>query len=994
TPFTAVNQNGTTRFPYKGCAETKSQCVHSGIENPFEEGIYLFRDSFYLNGSYYCDGAVWYGIFDSKKYCKKAGFEWDKRTKTCCGDAENENYIQGADKTFACCQSLDYTSENGKCVALRQCGNEVLDNGEQCEPPESDNNNYCVQSSESCEGPKLGIRSDKGYCNSKCRCEKTELEYSCVKGKCGAGCANDLDCEKGTRCDPQSCSCTSKKFCGDGILQQKNDFGQKEECEPSGSDENRYCKVEACKDKKSIEQSPGINAGDYSYAPCKGDCTCDYSVEYKCQKNVCGSECNDDGSGCENGLSCDINSCLCKESDICGNGICEGDEEKSCPEDCNKYECPYRITLDFDKNSYVLNDSEKITVRAFGINNNLMADVKFDLDILINNIFIGSSSYSTMDGEFAIDRKITNSAPSGSHTYIAKTRVPSCSVVVDSKIINVYVKNPYTIPPNQFNLSRFEFLTPDFNVTYDRAQGAVCGDNSVTYGEACEGYGVCRSSYGCDYENRVFDTPELCNGCSCPQDTKSEKNGFSYCQSCKTCGDGELNCNEECENGTKSFGNICRFGRVYDRVDVCSACAWEDDGPFSDEIVDDCKCDCNQEQSGSCVNGNYLEFNSDYYSGCTEGECNECSCADTYTKDTDNDGTEDKCEEELCANGIDDNDNGFVDEGKCQWYSCSQCGYGFFNFCTRTECAKFTQGCFFSEYSTKIFSKPGYETGRCNTCGGVSFCSEYGKDLKTCNSDPCGLGKCSYNGTACCTDSDSDKICDLGDNCPDIYNAGQEDDDRDGNGNTCDACPNEQALFTPQNFTEGNCSDGIDNDCDNLKDCQDSDCKGILECCQSSKDCRQDNCILENCINNKCDYLERNLCDNSECKKGQYCDLSGKCTKKDESAEICLFCTNDNLPSGYSRTVSFGTFFTEKSKSKETFCCGDEDSEYYLSNPKFRKSGCCKSGTDCVDEKGICHYSGELSVNQSRICIDGNFIDCGLNQTECINHKQTLQSIK
>ncbi len=64
--------------------------------------------------------------------------------------------------------------------------------------------------------------------------------------------------------------------------------------------------------------------------------------------------------------------------------------------------------------------------------------------------------------------------------------------------------------------------------------------------------------------------------------------------------------------------------------------------------------------------------------------------------------------------------------------------------------------------------------------------------------------------TVCRPDTDGDGICDLLDNCPNIYNPGQEDIDGDGRGNACDNCPT--IANTDQADLDG---DGIGNVCDN-----------------------------------------------------------------------------------------------------------------------------------------------------------------------------------
>ena len=55
-------------------------------------------------------------------------------------------------------------------------------------------------------------------------------------------------------------------------------------------------------------------------------------------------------------------------------------------------------------------------------------------------------------------------------------------------------------------------------------------------------------------------------------------------------------------------------------------------------------------------------------------------------------------------------------------------------------------------------------------------------------------------GSGACTDSDSDTVPDVLDNCPSNPNPGQANADGDGRGDACDACPDE-----PGSFTNGGC---------------------------------------------------------------------------------------------------------------------------------------------------------------------------------------------
>ena len=72
------------------------------------------------------------------------------------------------------------------------CGDNNVDIGfEQCELPNTNNSNYCNQTTEKCSGKKTAIRDAFGNCNSICGCvEDSFSPYQCIVGKCGAECVN------------------------------------------------------------------------------------------------------------------------------------------------------------------------------------------------------------------------------------------------------------------------------------------------------------------------------------------------------------------------------------------------------------------------------------------------------------------------------------------------------------------------------------------------------------------------------------------------------------------------------------------------------------------------------------------------------------------------------------------------------------------------------------------------------------------------------------
>lgn len=97
------------------------------------------------------------------------------------------------------------------------CGDGTVNNGEQCELPNTNDNDYCSQTTSTCSGNQIGTRDSLGNCNSACQCVNDTFTYSCVKNSCGAQCAVNSDCPNkcvgsvrkfNGQCDSSSCACT------------------------------------------------------------------------------------------------------------------------------------------------------------------------------------------------------------------------------------------------------------------------------------------------------------------------------------------------------------------------------------------------------------------------------------------------------------------------------------------------------------------------------------------------------------------------------------------------------------------------------------------------------------------------------------------------------------------------------------------------------------------------------------------------------------------
>ena len=97
------------------------------------------------------------------------------------------------------------------------CGDGIINNGDQCELPNTNNSVYCPQTTSQCLGTKYGTRDNNGNCGPACLCVQDPFNYQCVKGQCGATCVVNADCPNkcvdniryySGSCSQSSCSCS------------------------------------------------------------------------------------------------------------------------------------------------------------------------------------------------------------------------------------------------------------------------------------------------------------------------------------------------------------------------------------------------------------------------------------------------------------------------------------------------------------------------------------------------------------------------------------------------------------------------------------------------------------------------------------------------------------------------------------------------------------------------------------------------------------------
>jgi hypothetical protein len=740
----------------------------------------------------FCEGEYNRWVDLDKEYCQACLGKDSSAPGLCCGDDEQESkyYTEMAffnatgNKTsskFFC------TSQKGQCVSPLDYSS--LEEGCYDLSREQDNfgKTYCQK----------GYWYDPDY--NKNFCERCGFVwFKDLQNCCGDDREEKLVMEDGkSRCELNLTYIIQKQHpffqtCGNGAVEGE------EECEPPGTGNNPFCtqKTEVCSEGKYGTRD--------IFGSCGTECSCEYDqFAWSCQNGLCGADCRSDRD-CNPEERCDPNSCQCIRRDELNA----------------KNDCPYAVDLKMDKEKYFVNDTFKLIINVFDKDNKLLPNIKFWLDIKVDDEIIGSSIYSTDDeGDYSIRKLVSERTTPGRFEYIVKTLKMGCSTVGDSALVEFVVDSVAPKPsPREEGLTQEikREVIHTWNITNTIFDIPICGNGQIEIGEVCEGTGVCRNSVGCDYSGQIYDKPEYCSNCQCGFDRWTQVGGEEYCENCDHCGDGIINCGETCDGETTFSGTTCKDFVLFDKIGVCTNC----EGftyTLSSTPTDDCFCDCPENPGANCVNGNYILYPEDYYAGCSNESCIPCDCKDTYTKDTNMDGIEDKCSLELCGNKIDDNDNGYKDESDCIWYYCSQCGQGIFNLCERQECSIFKEGCYFEESL--------FQYGFCSQCSLLRDCEDYGYVEPNCREDPCNLTSCLWENVTCCTDSDSDKICDFKDNCQDLFNPLQEDTDGDGKGNQCEECDGEPYLFLPQEDNETICNDQIDNDCDYLIDCDDKDCR-------------------------------------------------------------------------------------------------------------------------------------------------------------------------
>jgi uncharacterized protein YegL len=268
------------------------------------------------------------------------------------------------------------------------CGDGKVDDGEECELPNTGNNTYCSQATSTCLGYKMGIRDEYGGCGSSCLCTEDQFTYSCAEGKCNAVCDEVTDfrvadstcyysCDLNSTCSFQN-SCSTQSYCdgdtryysgsctGAGCTFQTencSDYDHYEDweyycldgnqkrhrlfhdfsCSPSGCIESTYYTddelVENC-NARDGDTYGDCGLGDWSCS--SGQCVVAEIIK---NESACSDRCDNGvrkyGGFCNDSFYCEYEEEDCESYD---GTYCSGDAVQTRDYSCTPGSCTYTVT--------------------------------------------------------------------------------------------------------------------------------------------------------------------------------------------------------------------------------------------------------------------------------------------------------------------------------------------------------------------------------------------------------------------------------------------------------------------------------------------------------------------------------------------------------------------------------------------------------------------------------------------------------------------------
>lgn len=206
------------------------------------------------------------------------------------------------------------------CSVSAPCGNGIIEPGEVCELPFTNNNAFCSQQDQECLNHKLGLRDGFGYCNSACSCFEDEFVYQCVAGQCGASCSVNSDCNDDNPGTPDiclsNCSCSHSAIpsCGNGLIDPGEECESNTQCPSGESCINCQCTGSSYCGNNIVNSGEQCDNGAFNGIPCvppaggqcsycSASCTWATIIGGSCGNGIVdyGEQCD---SGSNNGVAC------------------------------------------------------------------------------------------------------------------------------------------------------------------------------------------------------------------------------------------------------------------------------------------------------------------------------------------------------------------------------------------------------------------------------------------------------------------------------------------------------------------------------------------------------------------------------------------------------------------------------------------------------------------------------------------------------------------
>ncbi|MCF7844836.1 MAG: DUF4215 domain-containing protein [Kiritimatiellales bacterium] len=843
-----------------------------------------------------------------------------KVTTQCTDDVDNDGDLkmdeedQGC-KTPMCGNRLDKgcqeNSWNDELDYPVQCGNGIIENGEECD----DANNYLGDGCSACkleESPCGGICSSPDLCYGYTRfgrvgqcgppgatlpgggltpatpthwgyieykptlyngcpcapsCDESEV---CFVHASGVSTCAAPDAEVGTRqnweaCEPHEImNCPCEPVCGDSQSCYINDSNENSTCSASGQNPSGWteCLEFVCGNGIPQEGEECDDGNDYDLDTCSNEC----------KNNVCGDSIVQDGEECDIGLvNCQTNaSCSCDCEQIgppnCGDEIVQENEGEECDlgvdnlisnSGCNP-KCQYETCGDgFVKNGYEECDFGEDNGQGKGCDSECNID---EINLcrtctpFVNDCPSGTTCFVKNDGSFSTACHSPQTADNHLD-YTMCQDVPYCgNMVIDTEVGE-----------------ECDYGTANSDNTICKSD---CTINTDIACARCDNK-VCAAGHEC------FVAPDATGQRACKSEGfRSELNWIQCPTTHAVCGNNIKEGSEQCDDGNTTNGDGCDNTCL--KENACSGCSiteCTDDKICYQRVLDDlviCESppsilsefyvECDEGSMPDCGNGT-IEGAEECDNGSNNSDTVPNACREDCTDPICGDGITDSANGEDCDDGNTTNGDGCDSECQTEHSAGGDC-YA----CENWNCAS-NMVCYQNiQYGWATCANSGIQTTDFTECGPT------GEDGPECGdglqegAEECDNGSNNSDSqpNACRTDC-KNPVC--GDHVIDTSFGEDCDDGNLINGDGCNA----QCYQTYQ------CNDGVDNDEDGVIDDDDPGCEeekdnnegdGTTQC-QDGKDNDDDGFVdlVDPGCENKIDNDEFNVI--PECSDGKDNDDDG-----------------------------------------------------------------------------------------------------------------------